>query len=209
MRHAKPGGWAFERANVHYPDIDDTAVVLIVLARLRSHYRDRERLEHAIAGRARLDARDAELATAAGRRSTRTTTRRCSRSCPSATSARRSTRRAPDVTAHVHRGARMARLTARRGRRRGARVPATRAGARRELVRPLGRELHLRYGRRAACARSASARTCARDTCGAPRDWIVEHQNADGGWGETCASLHGRQPARARARARRRRRRGR
>ncbi|MFQ5636231.1 MAG: squalene--hopene cyclase, partial [Gammaproteobacteria bacterium] len=31
----EPGGWAFERANAHYPDIDDTAVVLIVLARVR------------------------------------------------------------------------------------------------------------------------------------------------------------------------------
>lgn len=32
----EPGGWAFERANLHYPDVDDTAVVLIVLARLRA-----------------------------------------------------------------------------------------------------------------------------------------------------------------------------
>jgi squalene-hopene/tetraprenyl-beta-curcumene cyclase len=31
---AEPSGWAFERANLHYPDIDDTAVALIVLARL-------------------------------------------------------------------------------------------------------------------------------------------------------------------------------
>jgi squalene-hopene/tetraprenyl-beta-curcumene cyclase len=29
------GGWAFERANVHYPDLDDTAVALIVLVRIR------------------------------------------------------------------------------------------------------------------------------------------------------------------------------
>ncbi|TDJ48706.1 MAG: squalene--hopene cyclase [Gammaproteobacteria bacterium] len=33
--HVEPGGWAFERANLNYPDIDDTAVVLIVLARVR------------------------------------------------------------------------------------------------------------------------------------------------------------------------------
>lgn len=30
-----PGGWAFERANSRYPDIDDTAVALIVLAHLK------------------------------------------------------------------------------------------------------------------------------------------------------------------------------
>ena len=31
--HLEPGGWAFERANRYYPDIDDTAVALIVLNR--------------------------------------------------------------------------------------------------------------------------------------------------------------------------------
>jgi len=30
------GGWAFERANTLYPDVDDTAVAMIVLARLRN-----------------------------------------------------------------------------------------------------------------------------------------------------------------------------
>ena len=32
---AEPGGWAFEYANAHYPDIDDTAVAMIVLAPFR------------------------------------------------------------------------------------------------------------------------------------------------------------------------------
>jgi squalene-hopene/tetraprenyl-beta-curcumene cyclase len=31
--HLKPGGWFFEYANPHYPDIDDTAMVLMALAR--------------------------------------------------------------------------------------------------------------------------------------------------------------------------------
>ncbi|MGF1483981.1 MAG: squalene--hopene cyclase [Opitutales bacterium] len=30
-----PGGWAFEYENAHYPDVDDTAVALVVLASLR------------------------------------------------------------------------------------------------------------------------------------------------------------------------------
>jgi squalene-hopene/tetraprenyl-beta-curcumene cyclase len=30
------GGWAFERANVRYPDLDDTAVAMIVLVRIRN-----------------------------------------------------------------------------------------------------------------------------------------------------------------------------
>ncbi|MEM9445700.1 MAG: squalene--hopene cyclase [Verrucomicrobiota bacterium] len=34
---APAGGWAFERANDFYPDVDDTAVAVIVLTRLRKH----------------------------------------------------------------------------------------------------------------------------------------------------------------------------
>ena len=44
----EPGGWAFERANIHYPDIDDTAVVVTVLSRIRAHFPDPARLEDAI-----------------------------------------------------------------------------------------------------------------------------------------------------------------
>lgn len=36
---AEPGGWAFEYENAHYPDVDDTAMVLIALARTgRRHH---------------------------------------------------------------------------------------------------------------------------------------------------------------------------
>jgi squalene-hopene/tetraprenyl-beta-curcumene cyclase len=31
---AEPGGWSFERANLHYPDVDDTALALLVLTKL-------------------------------------------------------------------------------------------------------------------------------------------------------------------------------
>ena len=34
-RHAEPGGWAFEWHNKHYPDIDDTAEVIMALAAAR------------------------------------------------------------------------------------------------------------------------------------------------------------------------------
>ena len=47
----EPGGWAFERANIHYPDVDDTAVALIVLARLRAQMAPVPGLDQAI-GRA-------------------------------------------------------------------------------------------------------------------------------------------------------------
>ncbi|MBX7146767.1 MAG: squalene--hopene cyclase [Alphaproteobacteria bacterium] len=34
--HVKPGGWAFQYNNPHYPDVDDTAVVAMILNRLDS-----------------------------------------------------------------------------------------------------------------------------------------------------------------------------
>src|SRR5690606_10501183 len=44
---AECGGWAFERANLHYPDIDDTAVALMVFAQLPPALRRRPRVEAA------------------------------------------------------------------------------------------------------------------------------------------------------------------
>ena len=49
IKNVKPGGWAFERANNHYPDVDDTALALLVLAKLRSTSGDlKEKVEQAI-----------------------------------------------------------------------------------------------------------------------------------------------------------------
>lgn len=42
------GGWAFQRANRHYPDVDDTAIVLMVLHHLRQDSTERDRIEAAI-----------------------------------------------------------------------------------------------------------------------------------------------------------------
>jgi squalene-hopene/tetraprenyl-beta-curcumene cyclase len=49
IKNVRPGGWSFERANIHYPDIDDTAVALLVLGKLRATGGElRERIERAI-----------------------------------------------------------------------------------------------------------------------------------------------------------------
>ncbi|MGG6496251.1 UNVERIFIED_CONTAM: squalene--hopene cyclase, partial [Bacteroidetes bacterium 56_B9] len=32
----RPGGWAFQYANPHYPDLDDTAVVVMAMDRARN-----------------------------------------------------------------------------------------------------------------------------------------------------------------------------
>lgn len=45
-KDAEPGGWAFEFRNDFYPDVDDTAFVLMALQRVR--YPDRERMDGAI-----------------------------------------------------------------------------------------------------------------------------------------------------------------
>ena len=67
-------------------------------------------------------------------------------------------------------------------------VSARHAGGRRLVVRPLGRELHLRHlagaARPARHRRGHDART---GSCAA-RDWLESCQNDDGGWGETCAT---------------------
>ena len=47
--NTKPGGWAFERANLRYPDVDDTAVCLALLAHIRAESGDlRSRIDTAI-----------------------------------------------------------------------------------------------------------------------------------------------------------------
>ena len=40
--HVRPGGWAFQYANAHYPDLDDTAVVVMAMDRLRRRQTTRE-----------------------------------------------------------------------------------------------------------------------------------------------------------------------
>jgi squalene-hopene/tetraprenyl-beta-curcumene cyclase len=41
---ASPGGWCFEFANDPYPDVDDTAMVLLALSRVRAHDASRQKL---------------------------------------------------------------------------------------------------------------------------------------------------------------------
>ena len=82
-----PGGWAFEFANVNYPDVDDTAEVVLALRRVDS--RERAKLDARRRARgARWLRGHAERRTAAGARSTPRTRARSCASCRSWTSAR-------------------------------------------------------------------------------------------------------------------------
>ena len=105
----RPGGWAFEFENDNYPDIDDTAEVVMALRRLADGPRDGaggslraapwpvatgrpRRARRPVLTRRSLAASSGcsacSPATAAGGRSTPTTRVRSSASCPSATSGR-------------------------------------------------------------------------------------------------------------------------
>ncbi len=88
----RPGGWAFQYANPHYPDVDDTAVVVMAMdaragrrrtARVRSRHRARARVDH----------RPAEPQRRAGARSMPTTSITTSTTFRSPTTARCSIRR--------------------------------------------------------------------------------------------------------------------
>jgi squalene-hopene/tetraprenyl-beta-curcumene cyclase len=45
----RPGGWAFQYANPHYPDLDDTAVVVMAMERAQRQAGAANRFDHAIA----------------------------------------------------------------------------------------------------------------------------------------------------------------
>jgi squalene-hopene/tetraprenyl-beta-curcumene cyclase len=187
VRHAKPGGWAFERANVHYPDIDDTAVVLIVLARLRPNYCDRERLEHAIsAGRdwmlamqssnggwAAFD-KDNDLALLT--------------KLPFCDFGETLDPPSADVTAHVLEA--LGWLGVDRSHPAVARGLAYIRSEQEADGSWFGRwGVNYIYGTAAVLpALAALGEDMRQDWIRRAADWIVAHQNADGGWGETCAS---------------------
>lgn len=45
--NAQPGGWAFQYANPHYPDLDDTAVVVMAMDRAARHIAETRRSDYA------------------------------------------------------------------------------------------------------------------------------------------------------------------
>ena len=143
----RPGGWAFQYANPHYPDTDDTAVVAMAMDRA-----DRGGVtagsRRPFAGDrpgARMDRRTAEPQRRMGR-----LRRRQHLSLSQPHSVRRPWRAARPADRGRHRALRLDARSARRNARDepgfGARDrrPSGRSGEGRKLVRPLGHELHLR-----------------------------------------------------------------
>ena len=126
--------------------------------------------------------------TAAGRRSTKTTTAWCSSTFRSPITTPCSIRATVDITGRI------LEMLATYGYdknhpavKKAIQFIRERAGAGRQLVRALGRELHLRHDAgvaRAGSDRHGSSRAVVQQAA----EWLRMVQNADGGWGETVGS---------------------
>ncbi len=180
----EPSGWAFEFANEYYPDIDDTAMVLLALLHAKASDPVRqERVERrAINWLLGMQSSDGGWAAFDVDNNWAILN-----SVPFADHNAMLDPSCPDITgrvleslcaAWIRRGA--------SGRQARRRVAAQPSGRRWKLVRTLGRELRLRHfpgharievraGGRGASGHAEGCRLAAR------------RQNADGGWGESAA----------------------
>lgn len=180
----KPGGWAFEFANANYPDIDDTAEVVLALKTVA--HRDPERAEAAI---------DRAVKWLEGMRSADggwgafdvDNCRTLVRDLPFCDFGEVIDPPSADVTAHV---VEMLGVLGRTG------DPLTRGGVRWLLDNQesdgswFGRwGVNYVYGTGAAVPALIAAGVSGADPAirRAVR-WLEEHQNEDGGWGEDCRS---------------------
>ena len=143
-RDVRPGGWAFQYANPHYPDVDDTAVVAMAMDRVRGLPASRLSRRHR--ARAGMDRRHAERERRLGRLRCR---QRVLLSQQHPVRRSRRAARSADRGRHARAACRCWRSSATRENApavaRGDRLPAPDATGRRQLVRPLGHELHLRH----------------------------------------------------------------
>ena len=179
------GGWAFEFDNDHYPDIDDTAVV--VLALLEAGHEDRVRNAVERAARWILAMRSTDGGWGAFDRDN---TREVIHRLPIADFGTLIDPPSEDVTAHVLEM--LARLS----------FPSTDPVVARglEFLQQTQRPDGAWFGRWgvnyiygtwcAVSALTAFADTDATARAMVPRAvaWLLDRQNADGGWGETCGS---------------------
>lgn len=187
MPGVAPGGWAFERANVMYPDVDDTAVVLIVLARCRDFVLDRQRFDAAI-DRGRVWLLAMQCRNGGWAAFDRDNDKQILTKIPFCDFGETLDPPSVDVTAHViealaHLGMDARHVAVARGL---AFIKAEQesggswfgrwgvnhvygTAAVLPALRCIGEDMSQGYVRRAA-------------------NWLLAHQNADGGWGESCAS---------------------
>lgn len=187
VKGVRPSGWAFERANLHYPDIDDTAVALIVLARLPRALRDspkiRATIDRALAWVLAMQSSNGGWAAFDKDNDWMIITK-----IPFCDFGEALDPPSADVTAHVlealgHLGFDRQHHAVKRGY---------------EFIRKeqetdgswFGRwGVNHIYGTAAVLpALAAIGEDMSQDYLRRAVDWLIAHQNVDGGWGETCAS---------------------
>ena len=185
----RPGGWAFQYANAHYPDLDDTAVVVMAMDRARKRL-GAEGYDEAIARgeewtvglqskNGGLGAFDADNSLPLPQQHPLRRPRRPARPADGG----RGRRACVSMLAQLGDADRPPAHAARR-----SAYLENDAGAGRQLVRPLGRELHLRHVVGAVRAERRGRRRRGARWCARRSTWLVAIQNADGGWGEDCDS---------------------
>ena len=187
VKGVEPGGWPFERANLHYPDVDDAAVALIVLARLpeplRSTDRVRESVERGLRWTLAMQSSNGGWAAFDKDNDKLIITK-----IPFCDFGEALDPPSADVTAHVLEALGLLGF--------GTDHPAVARGYR-YLLREQEKDgswfgrwgVNHVYGTAAVLpALAAIGEDMTATHVQRAAGWVVDHQNSDGGWGETCAS---------------------
>jgi len=186
-KHLVASGWAFERSNLYYPDIDDTAVALIVLARLPASLRNTPRVQSAI---------ERAVAWTLGMQSSnggwaafdKDNDKLIITMIPFCDFGEALDPPSADVTAHVLEA--LALLGYDRKHRAVARAYRFLRAEQEQDGSWFGRwGVNYIYGTAAVLpALAALGEDMSEPHVRRATDWIAAHQNPDGGWGESCAS---------------------
>ena len=184
--HAQPGGWAFERANQNYPDLDDTAIAILVLARLQdsdSRKSAAAPLQRAIDWALAMQSDNGGWGAFDRNNDTAIITK-----IPFCDFGEVLDPPSADVTAHI-----IEALAA-------AGYDANHAAVRRAIDYLWSEQepdggwfgrwgVNYLYGTAAVLPALVAVGVDRRDErIARAEQWIINHQNADGGWGESCAS---------------------
>ena len=182
--NVEPGGWSFEFENDLYPDVDDTAEVLIALARTKL---PDERRKRAAVKRGRRWLVGMQSSNGGWGAFDRNNTRRLVNQIPFCDFGEVIDPPSADVTAHVVEALSVLGRADSKAVRRGLKY------LRREQFSDgswFGRwGVNYIYGTGGVLpAFRAAGRDMSRGRFRRAGAWMTDHQNADGGWGETCQS---------------------
>lgn len=188
VRGVEPSGWAFEFANAWYPDIDDTAIVVMALAGARLPGAEEDAARHAAVDRATRWLLAMQSSSGGWASFDKDNTAKHVAKIPFADFGEVLDPPSADVTAHV------VEMFGRLGWKATARpIRKALAYLKREQEPDgawFGRwGVNYVYGTSAVLpALAAIGEDMRQPYVRKAVDWLLAHQNADGGWGETCAS---------------------